>query len=70
MEPIVKNVMECRACGDGVVDRFEHCFQCRDCGALGDLVTGIMTPNPTLNADVPSRGACKKAASAAPVTAG
>lgn len=41
-KPIAKNVMTCSWCG-GVVDRFEHVFKCRDCKALGDLVTGIMS---------------------------
>lgn len=41
-EPIVKNVKQCSLC-QGIVDRFEHCFQCRDCTAIGDLFTGIMT---------------------------
>jgi len=41
-EPLARNVFRCTICG-GIVDRYEHCFRCQDCGALGDLVTGIMT---------------------------
>ena len=40
-KPLVENVMMCTLCG-GQVDRFEHAFQCRDCGALGSLMYGIM----------------------------
>jgi hypothetical protein len=42
VEPIVKNVKKCSLC-NGTVNRFENCFQCRDCTAMGDLFTGIMT---------------------------
>lgn len=40
-KPIKENVMRCSACG-GTVNRFETQFKCQDCGAVGDLVTGIM----------------------------
>jgi hypothetical protein len=38
---VVENVMQCTFCG-GAVDRFEFHFECRSCGAYGDLNTGIM----------------------------
>jgi len=40
-KPLAQNVFRCPSCG-GPVDRYDHCFECRDCGALGDLTTGIM----------------------------
>jgi len=40
-DAIVGNVFRCSWC-EGPVDRFEHCFACRNCGAVGSLVTGIM----------------------------
>lgn len=39
---IVENIKQCSIC-QGTVDKHEHCFLCRDCGALGDFTTGIMT---------------------------
>lgn len=42
-KPIVENVKQCQYCG-GAIDRYEHLLQCRDCGSIGDLVTGIMNP--------------------------
>lgn len=36
------HVFGCSYC-EGPVDRFEHLFRCRQCGAIGDLITGIMT---------------------------
>lgn len=38
---IVKNVKSCDLC-QGIVDRHPYTFQCRHCGAMGDLTTGIM----------------------------
>jgi len=38
---IERNVKECPYC-HGAVHRYEHILQCEDCGAVGDLVTGIM----------------------------
>lgn len=40
-KPIVKNVKACGLC-KGRVDRYEHVFVCSNCGAVGDLFTGIM----------------------------
>jgi hypothetical protein len=39
---VLKNAMICTACG-GSVDRHKTHFECTSCGAIGDLVTGIMT---------------------------
>lgn len=39
---VTPNVKQCKLCG-GVVDRLQHMFQCRHCGAFGDFNTGIMT---------------------------
>lgn len=41
-EPRARNCFRCPYCG-GPVDRYEHHFECRGCGAIGDLVMGIMT---------------------------
>ena len=41
-KPTVENVKQCTWCR-GTVDRYDFGFQCRDCGAMGDLFTGIMT---------------------------
>lgn len=41
-EQIVKNVTRCSLCG-GTVDKHQYCFVCRDCNAMGDFNTGIMT---------------------------
>lgn len=41
-KPITYNVSICPNCG-GIVDRYNHLFQCRDCKAIGDLNTGIMS---------------------------
>jgi hypothetical protein len=38
----VPNVKQCPLC-QGTVDRFDHHFQCRQCTAMGDTNTGIMT---------------------------
>jgi len=38
----VLNVEQCSCCG-GTVDRFANHFGCRDCGAMGDMITGIMS---------------------------
>ena len=40
----VRNAMRCTWCR-GRVDRHEHMFVCRDCGAIGDLLTGTMSPS-------------------------
>ena len=40
--PKAENVFRCNICG-GPVDRYDQCYKCRDCGALGDLITGIMS---------------------------
>jgi len=40
----VPNVFKCNICG-GIVDRYDYLFQCRNCKAVGDLITGIMIPN-------------------------
>lgn len=42
MKMVISNVFQCTIC-QGIVDRYEHVFKCRNCGALGDLMTGIMT---------------------------
>ncbi len=39
---VTPNIMLCSCCG-GIVDKYEFLFQCRDCGAMGDFTTGIMT---------------------------
>jgi hypothetical protein len=45
LEPLpMLNVFQCSLCR-GPVDRHAHLFQCRECKAIGDLFTGIMTPN-------------------------
>lgn len=41
-KPIAYNVSTCPICG-GMVDRYDHLFQCRDCKAIGDLTTGLMS---------------------------
>lgn len=46
-KPKVENVKECTCCG-GMVDKFAYHFECRGCGAIGDLVTGIMVKLPSL----------------------
>jgi hypothetical protein len=38
----VANVMQCSICR-GIVDKHELVFVCRNCGAMGDFFTGIMT---------------------------
>jgi hypothetical protein len=44
-EPLpVLNVKQCEWCR-GPVDRHAHVFQCRECKAVGDLITGIMSPS-------------------------
>ena len=60
-EPHARNCFRCPHC-HGPVDRYEHAFQCRDCGALGDLMTGIMMQamdlaTATAPATVPEAGA-------------
>ena len=40
---VVGSVMQCSVCG-GTVDKYEHVFQCRDCFAMEDSMTGIMSP--------------------------
>lgn len=40
--PYARNVKQCDLCR-GPVDRYHNHFQCRSCGAIGDLFTGIMT---------------------------
>ena len=42
-KPTIENVKQCLYCS-GAIDRYEHLFQCRECGSIGDLVTGIMNP--------------------------
>jgi hypothetical protein len=40
-KPIVENVKECPYC-QGIVDRYVHHIECRNCHAYGDLMTFIM----------------------------
>lgn len=40
---VVPNCYRCDYC-QGAVDRYPHVFQCRSCGAIGDLITGILCP--------------------------
>ena len=40
--PLAANIFQCSIC-HGIVDRYEHLFRCRNCGAVGDLMTGIMS---------------------------
>lgn len=57
MEPLAKNVFSCPYC-QGPVDRYDRLFECRNCKAFGDLVTGIMSPVERLgeaDADAPRR---------------
>lgn len=56
---IKRNVMKCSYCG-GTVNRYEHMFQCENCGAIGDLVTGIMvdTRIKITPGDIPRCKAC------------
>jgi len=42
MSEITKNVFRCSIC-QGPVDKHRLCFVCRNCGAMGDFTTGIMT---------------------------
>jgi len=39
---IVENIFKYPICG-GTVDKHEYCFVCRDCRALGNFMTSIMT---------------------------
>jgi len=39
---VTPNVFRCSLC-NGIVDKHKHCFQCRDCKAMGDFTTGIMS---------------------------
>lgn len=44
-EIIVKNIKQCPVCQTGTVNKHRFHFECKDCKAVGDLVTGIMQPN-------------------------
>ncbi len=50
-EVLTANAKQCQYCG-GPVDRYEHVFQCRCCYSIGDLFTGIMSPNRQVNQNV------------------
>lgn len=52
-----RNVKECPFC-HGEVHRYEHMFQCQDCKAIGDLITGIMTETIGVSKDKPRCKAC------------
>lgn len=49
-DALAHNVKMCQYC-HGPIDRFPHCFQCRVCFSIGDLITGIMASPPPQEED-------------------